>query len=33
VEQIHLAQVRDQLWALVNMVMNLLVPQKNGGIL
>jgi hypothetical protein len=23
---IHLAQVRDQWWALVNMVMNLLIP-------
>jgi hypothetical protein len=30
---IHLAQDRDQWWTLVNMVMNLLVPQNAGKFL
>jgi len=28
VDSIHLVQDRDQWWALVNLVMNLQVPQK-----
>jgi hypothetical protein len=33
VDRIHLAQDRDQWQALVNMVMNLWVPQKAGNFL
>jgi hypothetical protein len=32
VDWIHLSQDRDQLQAAVNMVMNLLVPQKAGNL-
>jgi len=32
VDWIHLAQDRDQLWAVVNMVMNLWVPIKVGNL-
>jgi hypothetical protein len=33
VDWMHLAQDRDQWWALVNMVMSLLVPEKVGDFL
>jgi hypothetical protein len=33
VDWIHLAQDRDQLWILVNTVMNLRVPKKAGNFL
>jgi hypothetical protein len=32
VDWIHLAQDRDQLWTVVNMVMNLWVPIKVGNL-
>jgi hypothetical protein len=31
VEWLHLAQDRDKMWALVNMVVNLLVPYRMGN--
>jgi hypothetical protein len=31
VDWIHMAQDRDQWWALVYTVMNLVVPKKKGG--
>jgi len=32
VDWLHLAQVRDQSWALVNILMNLWVPQQVGNL-